>query len=276
MTGIFCSIKTKMITIFALAVAIAATTALPAIAGPPLLTDDAGVVEVGKVELELNGSYIFDKEKANGSVVKRTTSGGEVKISTGLYNNLSGSLALPYTFSNRATQDGNLTASAEGFGDMTVDVKYVFAELAGVNFAIKPSVIVPSGKYSAGLSDGRWQFGGSLIASREFDEGRYALHANLGYENHEYRAAEARATLRNHFWSGSVAGEIRLLKELTVGADVGLATTTDKSTSELTVYALTGMRYELNRYMDINAGIKFGLTKPEDDITAIYGVVFKF
>lgn len=259
-----------------LTLAIFAMTAVPAFAGPPLATDDAGTVDVGKVEIELNGSYAYDKEKAGGVTTKSSVTDGEVKLTTGLYKNLGISLAVPYTFSERVKEDGQLVGNTDGFGDMTVELKYAFAEWAGINFAIKPILILPTGKYSAGLSEGRWQLGGALIASKEFEDGKYALHANLGYEYHDYRSDEARATTRKNLWSGSIAGEAEVAKGLFAVADFGIATTSDKSTSDLSAYALTGARYEINDHLDVNAGIKFGLTKPEDDLALLYGVVLKF
>lgn len=258
---------------FFLSFCFATLTATQALAGPPLATDDAGTVEVGKVEIELNGSYGFDKQAANGSTTRSNTVDGELKLTTGLYKDLGIALALPYTFKARSNTDGDVS-NLDGFGDMTLELKYRFAELAGIQFAIKPSMIMPTGSYGKGLSEGRWQFGGTLIATKEFMDGAYALHANLGYEYHHYRAdADLQ---RSNIWSGSIAGEAEVLKGLFAVADFGLAGNPDKGSSELPVYALTGVRYQLNDRIDINAGIKFGLTRPETDLTALYGLVLKF
>lgn len=267
-TDKFCTLTT--------AFAFALLTAGNALAGPPLATDDAGTVDVGKVEIELNGSYVYDKETAGGISSKRNATDGEVKITTGLYKNLGISLAVPYTFSDRTREDSQLVSDLSGFGDMTVELKYAFAELGGINIAIKPSVILPTGKYSNGLSEGRWQFGGVLIASKEFEEGTYALHANLGLEHHTYRTEGVRTSTESNLWSASIAGEAELLKGLFVVADFGLATNPDKNSSELPVYALTGARYEISDFLDVNAGIKVGLTRPEDDLSLLYGLVLKF
>lgn len=247
-----------------------------ALAGPPLVTDDAGTVDVGKVEVELNGSVAFDRESDGGVTTKRTVVDGEMKITTGLYKDVGISLAVPYIFSSRTKEDGQLLGTADGLGDVTLELKYAFAELAGVNFAIKPSLIIPTGKYSIGLSEGRWQPGVTLIATKEFGDGTYALHANLGYEYHSYRTDNVRESTRSGLWSGSIAGEAKVLKGLFVVADFGLATNPDKGSNDLPVYALTGARYEINDYFGINAGVKVGLTKPEDDVTLLYGLVLKF
>ena len=247
-----------------------------ALAGPPLATDDAATVDVGKVELELNGSYTEDRETAFGVTTKCRTADAEVKLTTGLGKNLGISLALPYNINERIKQNDQLVGKSNGFGDMTVELKYVFAELAGISLAVKPTAIIPTGKYSAGLSEGRWQFGGALIATREFEDGKYALHANVGYEHHSYRTEEISDATRSNLWSGSIAGEVVVAKGLTAGVDFGLATTADRSTSQLSACVLGGARYEINDHLDINAGVKLGLTRPEDDLTALYGIVLKF
>lgn len=252
-----------------------------ALAGPPLATDDTGTVEVGKLEIELNGSYSDDSETAFGVTTRCNRSDAELKVATGLYNNLGISVALPYNINERIREDDRLIGRSDGLGDMTIELKYTIAELAGISFAtkpavIKPAVIIPTGKYSAGLSEGRWQFGGTLIATREFEEGRYALHANLGYRHHNYRTAELRESTRSDIWSGSLAGEMEVAKGLFAVADFGLATTADRSTRQLSTCALTGVRYEINDHLNLNAGVKFGLTRPEDDLTVLYGIVLKY
>jgi hypothetical protein len=266
---------TKQIGNIVLPLALVVMTAIPALAGPPLATDDAGTVEVGKVELELNGSYTKDSETVFGVTTKCNRSDAEMKVTTGLFKNLGISAAVPYNINERVREDDQMVGRNDGFGDMTVELKYAAVELAGINFAIKPTVILPTGRYGAGLSEGRWQFGGTLIATKEFEDGKFALHANLGFEHHSYRTAELRESTRSDIWSGSIAGEMEVAKGLFVAAEFGLATTADKSTSQLSACALTGIRYEINKHLDVNAGVKFGLTKPEDDLTALYGIVLK-
>lgn len=247
-----------------------------ALAGPPLITDDAGTVEVGKAEIELNGSYTKDRITDFGVTTKCSTADAELKITTGLHRNLGISLAVPYTINGRVEENDQTTSRNNGFGDMSLEMKYTFAELADIKFAIKPIVIIPTGNSSEGLSEERWQFGTTLIATREFACGRYALHANTGYERHRYRNRQVEASTRSDLWSGSIAGEAEMAKGLFFVADFGLATTADKSTSELSACFLTGARYEINDLLNINAGVKLGLTEPEDDISILYGLVFKY
>ncbi|MGE0917268.1 transporter [Trichlorobacter lovleyi] len=258
-----------------LVLCLALVTAGLAFAGPPLATDDAGTVDVGKVEIELNSSYGYDKQTVNSSTTRTNTADGEIKITTGLYQDLGISLAIPYLFNKRSDVDGDISTT-DGFGDMTIEIKYRFTELAGINIAIKPQLVTPTGSYNKGLSEGHWHAGVMLIASKEFADGKYAMHANFGYEHHNYRTPAIRHTTHGDLWSGSIAGEAEVVKGLFSVIDFGLATNPDKSLTELPVYALTGLRYEINDQLDINTGVKFGLTRPETDVSALYGLVLKF
>jgi hypothetical protein len=247
-----------------------------AYAGPPLETDDAGIVDVGHLEVELHGSYVHDSERVAGEKVRHTVSNGEIKLSTAVLKNLGISLAVPYTFSDRERVNGSLTGSAEGFGDMLFELKYLFFEKDGLALTLKPTLLIPTGKYSAGFSEGRWQPGIALIASKEYEDGKYALHANVGYEHHDYRTEDARSKNRGDLWSASLAGEAMVMKNLTAVLDFGIARSADVSTSAPAAHALVGARYGLNEHLDLDCGVKFGLTKPEDDVAALYGMVLKF
>jgi len=245
-------------------------------AGPPLVTDDTGTVEPGKAEVELNAGYTHDRESDNGVSTRTEAFDGEMKINTGITRDLGVSLAVPYLFSERVRESGQLARTNDGFGDMTLELKYRFFEREGLSLAVKPTVLLPTGRYGTGLSDGRFGFGGALIATREFGEGAYLLHANVGYEHHSFRTDLQREENRSDLWFGSLAGEAQVMKGLTLVTDFGLSTTQERSTSELCSYGLVGARYEISEFLDVNAGVKIGLTKPEDDLALLYGAVLKF
>lgn len=243
-------------------------TTVSALAGAPLSTDDAGTVDADAVEIGIGSSYTYDKEAS----VKTTAADAELSIGTGLYKNLSINAAIPYLISERVKEDGVLAGEADGLGDMTVELKYAFAELAGVNLAIKPAVMIPTGK--SGLTENHWQYGATLIATKALEGGTYALHANLGYEHHTYN--DDVTSIRSNLWLGSVAGEMKVTRGLFAVADLGLTTNPEEVADDLPVYALAGARYEMNDNLEVNAGVKLGLTTPEDDISVVYGLVMKF
>jgi len=245
-------------------------------AGPPLATDDTGLVDPGHLEIEINGSYARDGERSAGVRTRTKATDAEIKLSTGIVERMGISLAMPYVFSERTYENGRLVDSVDGLGDMLFEFKYVFYDNDALSFMLKPTLLIPTGKYRDGLSEGRWQPGVTLVATKEFDDGKYALHANAGYEYHSWRTTAAKAENRNHLWMFSIAGEAEVAEKLTAVADFGVARAGDSSTNTPAVYGLFGLRYEINNYLDINCGVKVGLTRPEDDVAALYGIVLKF
>jgi len=243
-------------------------TIASALAGAPLATDDAGTIDVGKLEIGISGSYMNNKEDAT----KTTSHDAELSLGTGIYKNLGISVALPYNLSTREKDSGVLVGKDDGFGDMSVDVKYSFAEVEGVNLAIRPGVVLPTGKSS--MTEDHLQFATTLIATKEFGDGAYAMHANFGYEYHTYK--DSNEGMRRNLWSASLAGEAELAKGLIAVVDFGLASNEDNASNNLPAYALAGARYEINDNLEVTAGVKLGLTKPEDDISALYGLLMKF
>lgn len=254
-----------------LALTFALLTSGSALACPPLFTDDAGTIDVGSVEIGIGGGYIYDKESDAGSTTKTNSHEAELNIGTGLYKDVGVCIAVPYLMSERVKVDGALDSNEKSFGDISVELKYAFAELSGVNLAIKPAITLPTGKDS--LSDDHIQYGATLIATKEFNEGAYAIHANLGYERHTCRN---NGDGRENLWSLSIAGEAEVAKSLFAVADFGLSSNEDPAASTLPAYALAGMRYELNDTLDLSAGVQFGLTSPADDLNIVYGVTIKF
>jgi hypothetical protein len=241
-----------------------------ALAGPPLATDDAGTVKVGTVEIETNVSYTDIKETAGASTTRTKTTGAELKLSTGLYKNMNISLAVPRTMNQRTESDG-AHSSGEGFGDMTVELKYAFAEMAGVNLAIKPGLVLPTGAQS--MTGHYAQYGATLIASKEFGEGRFAVHANLGYEFHASSGVVESG--RRSLWSGSFAGEAEVTKGLFVVVDAGLAPNSDNNSQGFPPFALAGIRYDINDHLTFSIGCKMRVTRPEDDYAIQSGVLLK-
>jgi hypothetical protein len=240
-----------------------------------LITDSADPVEARHVEVELNGSYAHDKSTSNGITTKTDSTDGDITLTAGLAKGLDASTTLPYTF--RSKQEINSTTTkVDGFNDITIDFKYQLLELDGLKLAIKPGAILPAGKSSEGLSDGKFGFSAALLATREFADGKIAVHTNAGYERHNYKDPAVNDASRSDIYSFSIAGEFEVADGLKLGLDTGLATNADKTSHTPPAYALGGATYELGKLLDIYVGAKFGLTRPEADLTSLFGAKLKF
>lgn len=265
-------LRVKAVTLF-----IILSTVLAGAAHAGLLnTDSADPVEVKHVEVELNGSYAADKAQTGGVTSRSRTTNGDVTVTAGIVKGVDIAATLPYTFDTREKTNGTLTRDADGLNDMTLELKYQFYEHDGLKLAVKPGVILPAGKESEGLSDGKSGYTAALLATREFNDGKLALHANAGYERHNYKAAATRDSSRQDIFTFSVACEAEAAEGLRIAADTGLATNPDRASSTPPAYALVGVKYEFNKTLEGYAGVKIGLTKPEDDITGLFGITLKF
>jgi len=241
-----------------------------------LNTDSADPVEAKHVEVEFNGSYMTDNSKSGGVMTKSRSTDGDISVTAGVTKRMDIAVTLPYTFGSREKVNGNLISRTDGFNDITVDLKYQFLDFDGLKLAIKPGVILPTGSSSEGLSDEKFGFAAALIATREFYEGKFALHANADYGRHNFKDDAVRDATRPDFFTFLIACEAEAAAGLKLAAEMGIATNSNKADNTPHVYGTVGAKYELSRMLEGYAGIKTGLTAPEADLAALLGIVLKF
>lgn len=241
-----------------------------------LNTDTAEPVAPQHVEIEFNGSYTADSSTDNGVKTKTRSTDGDISITAGVVKGVDIAVSLPYTFSSREKVAGQLTASTDGWNDMTVDLKLQVYENGAFKFAVKPGIILPTGSSSAGLSDGKFGFSTALIASGEFYEGKLALHANADYGRHNFKDDAVRDTTKPEFFAFSLACEAETAEGTIIAAEAGFATNSDKADNTPHAYSTVGVRRELSPLLEWYAGIRAGLTSPEADVAALFGIVLKF
>jgi hypothetical protein len=172
------------------------------------------------------------------------------------------------------TDSGGITENDPGSANFSLSAKWQFYENAGLSLAFKPQLAY---SYVVGgtKNDYTVSYGSALIATKEFEP--FAVHLNVGYQYNDYYAKDEWGTSRHNIWSVSLAGTYDAIKDrLKLVSDFGTATNQDKSTSELPVFALAGAIYSLNKNVDLSAGVKFGVTKPEPDFAATGGLTLKF
>jgi len=244
-----------------------------AFAAHPLITDDTGTQGKGKFQLEVNGEYGDDSETAFG--VKAEEKGGSLEsvFSAGITDTIDFVLAVPYEWS-RAKENGIVASDEDGIGDVTLELKWRFFEKNGFSLAFKPSVGLPSGNVDKGLGTGKVGYGATLIASHEFDP--FAVHLNLGYSHTRFKLQEDRDANRADIWHASVAGMAEVMEGLQLVANVGLETNPDKTSDTPPVFFIGGAIYSLTDYLDLDLGVKVGLTKPETDLALLAGIAWRF
>jgi hypothetical protein len=237
-------------------------------AAHPLITDDTGTQGKGKFQLELNGQCDWEKEEVNGVSVKTTGEQTNATLSYGIAENVDLVLNMPYLWS-RAKENDVKVYDENGIGDVVMEAKMRFLEKGGFSLALKPGIIFPTGDDEKGLGAG--QIGGHifLIASQEL--GSWAFHANFGYIRNENDADE-----HKDIWHASLASTFKLIEDLTLVANIGVERNPDDTVKDDPAFFIGGIIYSLTENLDVDFGMKCGLTKPEIDISALAGVIFRF
>lgn len=234
----------------------------------PLITDDAGTQGKGKFQIEVNGQYDSDRETAGGRSVESTGSQIATTLSYGMFENADLVLTLPYQW-GKSREEGITVYDQSGLSDTTFEVKWRLYDEAGFSLALKPGVRIPTGSEEKGLGTGKAGFHAVLIGSREAPP--WAFHANVGYVLNENKADEER-----HLWQASLAATYEAIKGLRVVGNLGIERSRDKRASQDPAFLLGGVIYSLSEQVDIDFGVKYGLTAPETDWSVMAGAAFRF
>ena len=237
-------------------------------AAHPLITDDAGTQGKGKFQLEVNGEFNYDKETEEEVTTKET--GGEVApiLSYGIADNLDIVLGVPYQWF-RVKEDGDVTDKEDGISDMSLELKWRFYEKDGLSLALKPGITLPTGDDEKGLGTGRETYSLYFITTKEIEP--WAFHLNLGYVRNENKSDE-----REDIWHASLAGEVEVVKNLKVVADIGAERNPDKASDTHPAFIVGGLIYSLSESFDIDFGVKGGLNKTEADYSILTGITMRF
>jgi hypothetical protein len=177
-------------------------------------------------------------------------------------------VAAPYQWFSTHEND-ELIGREHGVSDMNLDLKWRFFEKDGWGLALKPGITLPTGNENRGLGGGRTTYRLFFITTKELAP--WAFHLNVGYIRNENNG-EDRADL----WHASAAGEVELMKDLKAVANIGMETNPAPGSSTHPAFALGGLIYELSETLSLDAGVKFGLTKSEADVSFLAGVSIKF
>jgi hypothetical protein len=249
--------------------------AAQAFAVRPFLADDAETVKPLSGVVEFRGLYNADEATPGGIKTETSSNELEMKAVTGLCKHIDLSIIASGVVNERVKEDGVLRDRRDGWNDLIVESKYNFFEHDGFLLTVKPTILIPIGTFTRGLSDGEWGAGGTLIASKTFAE-KYTLIANASYLRHNYRDAVMKDELRPDIWSGVLAAEAEVMHGLKVNTDFSVSTNQEKATGDVVSYALAGAEYEFCRNFSAFAAGKFGLNRPSIDMAALYGVSIKF
>ncbi|MDI6775724.1 MAG: transporter [Syntrophales bacterium] len=242
-------------------------------AAHPLITDDAGTQGKGKFQLEVNGEYNYEKETEGGVTKKETGGEAAAILSYGIVDSLDIVLGVPYQWF-RVKEEGDVTSREDGISDMSLELKWRFYEKDGLSLALKPGMTLPTGDEEKELGTGRATYSLYFITTKEIEP--WAFHLNLGYTRNEYKLQEDKDDNRKDIWHASLAGEVEVVKNLKVVANIGVERNADEASSTHPAFILGGLIYSLSENFDIDFGVKGGLNKPETDYSILAGIALRF
>jgi hypothetical protein len=245
----------------------------PALAAHPLVTDDTGTQGQRKYQLELNGEIGRDRAVADGVESREHSAAAAAAFSWGVFDTVDLVVGIPWGFSS-VREGGALASDGNGVGDMSLEVKWRFFEREGFSLAFKPGLTVPTGDESRGFGNGRVSYAATLIASQEL--GPVTLHLNASYTRNEFALQADREANRSDIWHASMAGSFEVLSGLQLVANAGVEANPDRAADTPPVFAVGGAIYSVTENLDLDLGVKVGLTEPEIDVTGLFGMAWRF
>ncbi len=230
----------------------------------PLVTDDTGTQGTGNVQLEVNGQY--DHDKAGGA-----TATGEQAAATltyGLTEHIDVAVGIPYAWLKEET--GQSISRENGFSDATMDIKVRLWEKDGLSFAIKPGLSLPTGDEDRGLGAGKIGSHFYMIGLQEI--GPWSFLANLGYIRNESDSDDCEKDI----WHVSFATMYAVGEHWKLAGNVVAERNTDKSSDNNPVSGIIGGIYSPSKNIDLDVGIKKGLTDSATDWSLLMGTTWRF
>lgn len=232
-------------------------------AAHPLITEDSGTQGRGKFQLEL--TYDDHHDRAQGI---KTRSGVAASILTyGVTDDIDFALGLAHL--RNETTGGGTSSLESGRGDGQLFVKWRFHENESVSFALKPSLNFPDGDSARGLGSGRRTYGLDFVAS--LNEERWTYHFHTGYLKNRNKVDE-----REDIIHLSAAAVYQATGKLKLIADAGMDTNRDKSSSSWPALLVTAVIYSPREWLNLDAGVHFGLNRAATDYALLAGITLRW
>lgn len=232
-------------------------------AAHPLVTDDTGTQGKGKFQLEVNGGYGRNKDKG----VTTDTAQISATLTYGPSDTVDVILGLPYE--HIKTEDSHVVTEGDGISDTSLEMKWRFYEKDGLSFGLKPGFTLPTGDNGKGLGAGRATYHLFFLVTREMKP--WAFHFNLGYTRNENKLDE-----NKNIWHVSAASTVEVVKDLKVVGDIGTERNASRNLNVPKAFILGGVIYSLWENLDVDFGVKGGLTRPADDFSILAGITWRF
>ncbi len=232
-------------------------------AAHPLISDDTGTQGQGRLQWEVT----FDAARHRQSGQEQKSDVISTVWTYGADDRTDLILTLPYQKMETYQDEG--VARERGQADVAVDVKWRFFESGPLSLAIKPGVTLPVGNEANGLGTGKTGY--SLYAIASTGTHPWSFHLDTGYLRNNTRLPE-----RKHLGHASLGVTRALGGNAKIVADLGIDRNPDPAARSQPVFLLGGLIYALSNGLDLDLGVKFGLTRAEADYSLLLGMTKRF
>ena len=158
--------------------------------------------------------------------------------------------------------------SESGLGDVALETKFEAGRAGDWTIAMKPGFSLPEGDESKGLGAGKGGVWFYTIAGRK--AGPWAFYLNGGYLYNRNSLGEEKNILK-----GSAAAALKVLPKFKVAVDLAGETSREKGSVAHPFYSAFGLIWSPYDYLDIDAGVKLGITRSADDSTLLGGITLR-
>jgi len=227
-------------------------------AARPLTTDDTGIVEKGKFQLETG----FDFTRQDNHDRELSPS---MTLSYGLFERMDMGIGSGYLFVH--PEEGK---EENGFADTELKIKYRLMDEKGwlPSFAVTGKVKIPTASESKGLGSSKTDFGINVILTENLSK-RWFFHINAGYTFIGEHGV-------NNEFNYSVAGQFILSdKWALVGEIVGVNNFNGREGDDL-LSGLLGTYYLITDNIVWDAGVEIGMSKAAPDFRLTTGLTLFF
>jgi len=242
--------------VIAILFSLGALDPLPALAGRPLVTEDAGTIEKGFFGWQLSLDYSRESNHDKNYIPA-------AQLAYGLTERAEVAVTGSYIF--RDIHEGG---REDGWGDMVAYLKYrVWEEGKDYPaFTLKPSLKIPTASEDKGLGSGKADYGLTAVFSKAFGGG--ALHFNIGYTLIGKKEATDELNL-------GLAGEYGLRKWLVGVSEIRYTQNFNSDSNDDPASFLIGLQVSAGKTV-WDAGLSLGLNKAAPDYAFTIGVTIKF
>jgi hypothetical protein len=232
-------------------------------AAHPLITEDTGTQGKGNFQIELTSEWGYRKD----SDVRDTSQETGAVLSYGLSDALDVVVSAPYV--REKTADSAASTSVSGASDRALDVKWRFHESGSFSYGLKAGLTEPNGDEQKGLGNGKTGYSTFLIVA--WDNAPWAVATHVGWIGNRNSQGD-----KDQLWHASISGWRQFGDKTKIVADTGMMTSLDASTSRYLGFYTLGLIYSFSKDIDIDVGIKRGLTRSDVDYALLAGLTFRF